>query len=383
MKSGQKSPSSTVFIFTAGPKAGTSTFCPSCYADCRKSAKTDAEGAFDIESLDPQLLFRILVVAKGYKPQFVAKVDPASGPILVELEPIESNEITPDRSVRGQVVGPNGKPIVGAVVEFEGIRRKNDAGATWGSVPGVDPLAVTDEQGEFQLTAREPFQSLDVQVEAGTYANRQFANLTSGSSFHKLTLTEGATVQGRVLLNGKPLPFVEVGIVSVDRTVGNFTGNFSIGTDKDGRFAFVNVPPNVDYFIYGIMNTLKQHGAVPPRKIRVGADGSTTDAGDLVVEPAVRLAGQVVCSDGEPIPPDTRLLISREDAWDSMQLELDQAGRFDTGGLARGAISLSVRIPGYQVSQKNLSLDSFNPFQLVGRIADDITNLVFLLDKGS
>src|SRR4051812_31704533 len=30
----------TAFIETAGPKVGSSPYCPSCYADCRKSAKT-------------------------------------------------------------------------------------------------------------------------------------------------------------------------------------------------------------------------------------------------------------------------------------------------------------------------------------------------------
>src|SRR5436190_19453713 len=64
-------PRATVFISTAGPKVGTSTFCPSCYADCRKSAKTDAQGNFKIESLDPQLRFHVLVVAPGYEPKFV------------------------------------------------------------------------------------------------------------------------------------------------------------------------------------------------------------------------------------------------------------------------------------------------------------------------
>src|SRR5689334_18833342 len=61
VRAGQDLPKATVFISTAGPKVGTSTFCPSCYADCRKNAKTDPQGAFKIESLDPQLLFRILV----------------------------------------------------------------------------------------------------------------------------------------------------------------------------------------------------------------------------------------------------------------------------------------------------------------------------------
>ena len=37
---------------------------------------------------------------------------------------------------------------------------------------------------------------------------------------------------------------------------------------------------------------------------------------------------------------------------------------------------------GYRVSPKNASLDRLNPFMLVGRMDKDITNLVFLMEKG-
>ncbi len=287
-------PKATIFIFTAGPKVGTSTFCPSCYADCRKSAKSDAQGEFKIDSLDPQLIFRILVVAKGYKPKFVSKVDPAKGPLAVDLEAVETWEITPDKSIHGRVVDPEGKPVVGAVVEAHGIRKKNDAGTTWGQLPGVDPLAVTDEAGAFLLTSREPFEGLDVRVEARAFAHKQFSMLASGAVRHTLTLTEGATVTGRVVKNGKPLAGVSVGMAGSDRSAENLTGNFDVGTDTEGRFGFVNLPPNVDYFIYGLMGTLKTYGAIPIRKVHTGEDGATLDAGDLVVESAQRLAGRWV-----------------------------------------------------------------------------------------
>ena len=70
-----------VYVYTAGPRVGTSPYCPSCYADCRKRATTDKTGAFIIPSLDPQLIFRILVVAEGYEPMFVPYIDPAMGPM--------------------------------------------------------------------------------------------------------------------------------------------------------------------------------------------------------------------------------------------------------------------------------------------------------------
>src|SRR4051812_19741761 len=68
---GASVPSAPLFVYTAGPKVGTSPFCPSCYPDCGKSAKTDATGNFTLPGLSTELRFQLLVVAKGYVPQFV------------------------------------------------------------------------------------------------------------------------------------------------------------------------------------------------------------------------------------------------------------------------------------------------------------------------
>src|SRR5215203_2373784 len=66
---------STVFIYSGGPRVGRSSFCPTCYPDCRKRSVTDAGGEFKIEGLDPNLLFRLLVVNKDFKPLFVPRTD--------------------------------------------------------------------------------------------------------------------------------------------------------------------------------------------------------------------------------------------------------------------------------------------------------------------
>src|ERR1022692_2967400 len=379
-KGGAALPAS-VFIATAAPKTGTSTFCPSCYADCRKSAKADAKGDFQIESLDPQLTFHVLAVAKGYKPKFVSKVDPAKGPVNIELEPIESSDATPEHSLRGRVVDAKGEPIEGAVVEMEGVRTK-DGGGGWGAIPGVDPLAVTDGRGEFLITAKDPFDMMDVKVAARTFADKGFIKLPSGDKRNELVMTEGAALKGRVLLDGKPLKGVSIGVSGVDRSAGEYIGHFEVGTDTNGGFMLVNLPPDADYFIYGLMSTMKQSGAIPIQKIHSAKDGGTTDAGNLLVGPAHRLAGRVVLSDGEPVPAKTRLLVSREQAWDSMQLTLDQDGNFDAAGVPLETISLSVRLKDYHVSGQNISVDQLNPFQLIGRVDHDITNLVFMLEKG-
>jgi beta-lactamase regulating signal transducer with metallopeptidase domain len=373
--------SATVFIATAAPKTGTSTFCPSCYADCRKSTTTDAAGNFKIDSLDPQLTFRILAVAPGYKPKYVSKVDPAKGPQKIELDPIESADATPDRSLRGRVVDPNGQPVPGAVVEVNGIQRQ-DEGGEFGQIDGVDPLAVTDAKGEFLVTAKDPFKTLDVKVSARAFADKNFSELPNGSQMNVLAIAEGATITGRVLADGKPVPGVSVGISGADRVGNHFLGHFEVGTGPDGAFALVNIPPDADFHLYGIMSTMRKLGTIPIQTIHTGKDGESTDVGALAIGPAYRLAGRVVLADGKPVPPKTRLLISREDAWDSFQITLNKDGAFDTQGIPPGALSLSVRIPAYHLSGQNKSLDPLNPFRLDGRVEHDITGLVVLLEKG-
>ena len=99
-----------VFIYTARPRSGTSTACPSCYLDCRKHAETDADGAFAIASLDPALLFQVGAIAEGHQASFQADVDPAAGPIRVTLSPQRPLPDNPRRVVRARVVDADGSP---------------------------------------------------------------------------------------------------------------------------------------------------------------------------------------------------------------------------------------------------------------------------------
>lgn len=371
----------TVFIATAGPKVGTSVYCPSCYADCVKHSQTDARGAFKIESLDPALTFQILAVAKGYQPQYVSKVDPVKGkPVKIELAPVLAADAGPEHSLGGRVVDPKGNPIEGAVVEVSGIETR-DGGGRWGSLPGVDPLAVTDEKGAFLITAKTPFDSMDLRVSARLFADRSFNSLDRVGP-HDLVMTEGAHLRGRVLLDGRPLAGVSVGISGADRDARVYRGHFEVGTDSRGNFNFVNVPPDTDYQLYTLMDSMDHRGVVPARRIHAGADGESLDIGDLAVVPAHRIAGRVVLADGGTVPPKTRLFVGREDAWDSVQTMPGPDGSFALDGIPAEPVTLSLRIKGYHLSNQNRSLDLMNPFRLVGRADRDITNLVVLLEKG-
>src|ERR1043166_9988721 len=161
-ENGDGLPGASVFIYTAGPKQGTGILCPSCYADCRKRTTTDKDGHFKIESLDPTLIFRILVVAKGHRPEFVSKVNPVVKPIEVTLKPGKEG-VTPDRQVKGRVVA-DGKPVPGAVISIRGVSRGE--GTRFGGNDDLDQVAVSDEEGMFVINGQNSFDAVGVEVEA-------------------------------------------------------------------------------------------------------------------------------------------------------------------------------------------------------------------------
>ncbi len=375
-KGGEPVAGAHVLISTAAVRQGTSPLCPSCYADCKKSARTDTQGRFRIASLDPELLFNVLVVAGGFQPTFARKADPTRGPIEVALTPFDPAKLDPSRVLRGVVSGPDGQPLVGARVSAQQFSTEAFSGFS----PDIfDPLAVTNLRGEFVLTSKSPINYSDLHVEGNGVAPRIVAGRKPEANPHRIRMTAGATVTGRLVRDGKPVPGVAVGLVQASRSSDTFLGDVSIGTASDGRFTFLNVFSDDDYFVYGLMETFKDGGAVAARQIHVGGDGTTTDVGDLPVIQGHRIKGRVLLSDGKPLPSRTRLLISRENAWDSRRVELEQDGRFEIAGLPTERYTLSVRIRGYRLSPRNHSMDPQNS-RLIGTIDQDIDTLKILME---
>lgn len=357
---------STVFIYSGGPRKGTSSFCPTCYPDCRKKAETDAKGEFEIQSLDPNLLFRLLVVNKNFKPLFVPKTDPLASPVQIKIEP-RKNEFPDHQALRGRVLTPEGVPLKRAIVNFDffGGRDANCGG----QCDGVDMVAVADDEGRFTIGAEKKFDWMSVRVEAPGYARRKFFQLSS-EKVHDLKMTDGATVVGRLVKDGKGVPEIAVGLVSVDRSE-NFTGSYDTFTDVDGKFHFDNVPPYQMYYVYSMMEKSDAEFVAPATKVRVTADGSRKDLGDVPLLKGSRLKGKIQLTDGSPLPPDLKMTLSRNGAWDGKTFPVAADGTFETTGIPVEAYSLSLRVPGYMISGKNKSLDWLNGGSLVGRIDGD------------
>lgn len=371
----------SVFIATAAPRQGVSSLCPSCYPDCVKRATTGPDGKFKIAGVDAALLFRVLVVAAGYESQFVSSVDPARGEIRVTLAKLDDADLKSPSRMLGAVIRENGEPVIGAVIEPEGVQ--SGPSTRWGGIGSyVESASVTDDNGRFLLRCLKSSPPVDMvhATVSGPGIARQWVALMPGKD-HFIRTTPGVDVSGRVLQDGKPVSGVVVGVVTTDRTCGRFLKCDPLATGADGRFLVPNVPQDRELLLYATMESLQERGSVKNSVFHTGKPGTRTDLGDLNVGPAYRLAGRIVLSDGKTVPSGPKLFLGREQAWDHAEVPLGPDGSFEFIGVPAGSVTLTARVKGYAFSKRNPSLDRLNQM-ITGRVDRDLVDLTLLMEPG-
>jgi hypothetical protein len=342
----------TVMVYHAGVKVGYSTFCPSCYVDCGKHTITDAKGAFEIKGLSPDLWFTLLAARDGYVSQITKSIDPVKAP-AVSLK-LAARPPTTDFSgtVRGRVVEANGSPVPDAIINPAGL---NVGGhSAYGTFPGLQPISVTNNKGEFELSYSKPTPKMLLEVEARGLAPK-FAVMETGRHRHSITLADGATIDGRLVQNGKPVPNAQIGLIAKDR--GGFADDLKlsgnpyeivrIGTDGKGRFVIPNIPVGVDWYVYATMDSISPLGSTSPIEIRSSKDGQYLRVPDLVIVPGFHIRGTVLASDNKPIADGMRVMLSSETVWDSQTVPLTADGHFEFTNLPAGKYTVSASVKGY------------------------------------
>jgi beta-lactamase regulating signal transducer with metallopeptidase domain len=376
-----------VFIVSAVSKASYGNH--SIYDDCDRHAQTDAQGNFNIEAVEPGLMFQILALAEGYRPHVYEYADPARGiPLKLQMQPLEAGETAAKGGLRGRVVNAQGRPIADAVVDLQGREPDGDPTVQQRAMVQETP-AVTDGNGEFSLPmvmpADEWMDQLVARVTAQGYAGKTFK--LSRTTPWELVMTEGASLHGRVLRAGRPLAGVTL---RMSQLGGVYDGHYQVRTDARGNFKFAHLPPEADFQFSSPVETLTPFGAVPPRQLHTAKERAATDLGDLTAGPTHHLAGRVVLSDGQLLSSNTWLMAACDGVFlhkytlDQMRITLGPDGAFDVPAFPVGTLSLYLSgIPyGYHWSGRNLSVDPVSRFQLNGRVEQDVTNLVFRLDPG-
>jgi hypothetical protein len=356
--SGRSLEHATVLVYHAGVKTGYSTFCPSCYVDCGKRAVTDTNGSFTIRNLSSDLLFELLVVRDGYFSGSVKSVDPSKGPAPVAVLKPRQNVSDPERVVRGRVVDSHGAPLRDVVVRPQGVlidEPEQGHVAMYGTIAGLDLIAVTNERGEFEVSYDRPALQVLLLVEARGFAPKLFNHLPTGTDRKVLTVTEGAILRGCLIDHGKPVAGAQIGLIARQRSGGaelKLNGSpydeIRVGTQPDGRFVITNVPIPVEWYAYGKMESIAQRGATAPVEFKTVADNQDVDIGDVQVIVGCHLRGRVVLSDDKPITDGMRVYISADGIADSQTALLQPNGGFEFTGLAPGKYLVWASVKGYQ-----------------------------------
>lgn len=363
---------------------GTGNHCHWCQPDRGTRSVTNKDGRFKVGSLDPDRDILVAFSAEGYEPIYSTSTDPTVARVgrrSMVMRWRDPAGLEPGKVFRGRLVNPQGKPVRGAGVLVLGSKTTTE-GLTW-DTSGIDKMTSSNEQGEFVIRSQTPRSKILVRVRPRNLATNVFEVASASESIPEFQLLAGATVSGMVVRDGEVVAFAPVGLVQVDRFPATFVGNYETTTDGAGRFEFRNVAPNLDYHVFGNMAEFAKIGALPVTRVRVGTDGTQNNVGPLEVKPAHRISGRVILTDGKAVPPMTRLLVYRIDAWDIQTVDLDPWGRFELTGLPSETYGIAAHISGYRTSAKNPNMDPIDAWQLIGRIDRDITGFTYLMEPGS
>jgi hypothetical protein len=345
--SGQAVKDATVFVYSAHLKKGYAVVCPTCWIDCGKRADTDAQGQFTITGLNPALKFRLLVVKDGFIAAAKGGVDPAQG----SLPPIKLSQRASSPSdsqiVHGRVTDVAGNPIAAALVEPVGATHGDIRSI--GELPWIDPLAATNASGEFTIVATQPVEKIMLLISPRALAPK-IVTESPGAAANSIVLTEGATVIGRLVEpNGTPAAHAEVVMISHANYNGLAFGDMRVGTDKDGSFAFTNVPPGRIWGIYPAIESLQgQNLTAAPIWCETTTDRQVVDVGKLTLRPGFTVAGKIELPGKEVIPPGMHVTINREQTTGNRLADIAPDGTFEFNALAPGIYHLAIGINGYQ-----------------------------------
>jgi hypothetical protein len=360
--------------------------------DCNRQAMTKADGTFAFDRVAADTKFEGIVTAPGYELQGFWRVDPAAGPLEVKMLTAPADD--PQQTVHGRVLNADGKPVEGANIQVYGLHTEHD----WHSGGG---LVFTDKQGEFAFRAQVKIIACDFTIEATGCVSRSFSEVPPGVATNIYELSQGTYIAGRLMKDGKPVSNAGIGIYSMKE--GSFLNSSSAITDGDGRFTFSGVPANEEFYLFGIMRSLRELGALPRQHIKTGTEGTSIDLGDLNLVRAYTIAGRVQMADGQPArvaaftlarteltPPtdhtptkqeeSNRSFYGLEHSFDNWRADPGPDGKFEFTGVPGETVSIFLMLkPFDMVSPRNISSDG-KGFRLLGLVVSNQTDLVIELE---
>jgi hypothetical protein len=242
--------------------------------------------------------------------------------------------------------------------------------------------AFTDQQGEFAFRTRENIIACDFTIEADGCVSRSFSEVRPGLGTNTYRLSQGTRLTGRLLKDGQPVPDAGIGIY--DLKGGGYLNNFSAVTDGNGRFTFSGLQAHEEFYLFGIMRSLRELGALPRQHIKTGDDGTRIELGDLKLVKGHTISGRVQMPDGKPTRVAAFTLARTEltpfygleHSFDNWPAHPGADGKFEFTGVPGETVSIFLMLkPFDMVSPRNISGDP-KGFRLLGMVVSNKIDLV-------
>ena len=235
----------------------------------------------------------------------------------------------------------------------------------YGEIAGLEPVAVTNSKGEFELAYNQKANGMVILVEARGMASR-VVTVPTGAERTTITVSDGAVVRGRLVNRGMPVGGVQLGLFPQLR--GGFGANLKIigdpyeeiriGTQPDGTFVITNVPVPVDWYVYGKMDSIAALGATVPVKLSTKRENQEVNVGDIEIQPGYKLSGRVTLSDGTAIPNGMRITVGAKEGFDTQTVLLGPEGRFEFFNVPRGTYEVFPSVRGYSLPEGKFTIDT-------------------------
>ena len=358
---GRPAEGARVDVATAKPRHGRGDICPSCYSDCRKVTTTDVEGQFQFDGLDPSLTFRLLVTRPGSVALSTDPIDPldaiparsaatdAAGVVSLVLAPAPT-DVPAERMIRGRLVDESGRPVPGALLSTQG--EWNVDACRFGGAQ-TSPV-VSDDEGRFLMIVPEPLTAVSINISAEGFAGALLTKVIPGERDRSICVPQGTTVTARIAQDGKPCPGLRLAVVQIDRDASrHFVGTVPALTDAEGIARFEHLPAADRFCIFSETDPPQQF-VIETTLFKAPESGKARDLGLIeAVEPR-SLAGRLTIDGGNAIPAGTRILLSRDAAWDTRTVPVAADGTFDALGLPPEGYRLRVLADGSMIDRATL-----------------------------